>query len=109
MKISTSVTRLLGIQHPVIMGGMTGVGTPELAAAVSNAGGLGKAAHFSFSSIFLSITIRYHCNPQCWHSAAGQRMDCADEDVDQQAMGVMRFFLKSLFLPQPTILSAEQT
>ena len=46
MKISTSVTRLLGIQHPVIMGGMTGVGTPELAAAVSNAGGLGKAAHF---------------------------------------------------------------
>jgi len=37
---------MLGIRHPVIMGGMTGVGTPELAAAVSNAGGLGVfAAH----------------------------------------------------------------
>ena len=32
---------MLGIEHPIIMGGMTGVGTPELAAAVSNAGGLG--------------------------------------------------------------------
>lgn len=41
MPIQTRVTELLGIQHPVIMGGMTGVGTPELAAAVSNAGGLG--------------------------------------------------------------------
>ena len=37
----TKVTEMLGIEHPVIMGGMTGVGTPELAAAVSLAGGLG--------------------------------------------------------------------
>jgi nitronate monooxygenase len=44
MPIQTRVTELLGIQHPVIMGGMTGVGTPELAAAVSNAGGLGIIA-----------------------------------------------------------------
>lgn len=35
---------MLGIEHPVICGGMTGVGTPELAAAVSNAGGLGIMA-----------------------------------------------------------------
>ena len=32
---------MLGIEHPVVMGGLTGVGTPELAAAVSNAGGCG--------------------------------------------------------------------
>ena len=43
---NTRVTQLLGIDHPIIMGGMTGVGTPELCAAVSNAGGLGTiAAH----------------------------------------------------------------
>lgn len=37
---------MLNIEHPIIMGGMTGVGTPELCAAVSNAGGLGTfAAH----------------------------------------------------------------
>lgn len=41
MPLKTRVTELLGIEHPIIMGGMTGVGTPELAAAVSNAGGLG--------------------------------------------------------------------
>lgn len=35
---------MLGIQHPIIMGGMTGTGTCELAAAVSNAGGLGIIA-----------------------------------------------------------------
>lgn len=46
MPIETQVTRMLGIEHPVVMGGMTGTGTPELAAAVSNAGGLGVfAAH----------------------------------------------------------------
>lgn len=41
MPLKTRVTEMLGIEHPIIMGGMTGVGTPELAAAVSNAGGLG--------------------------------------------------------------------
>jgi len=42
----TRITDILGIKYPIVMGGMTGVGTPELAAAVSNAGGLGLfAAH----------------------------------------------------------------
>lgn len=41
MAFTTRVTTMLGIEHPVICGGMTGVGTAELAAAVSNAGGLG--------------------------------------------------------------------
>jgi NADH:quinone reductase (non-electrogenic) len=39
--VSTRITQMLNIQHPIVMGGMTGVGTIELAAAVSNAGGLG--------------------------------------------------------------------
>lgn len=37
----TKVTELLGIQYPIIQGGMQWVGTAELASAVSNAGGLG--------------------------------------------------------------------
>eukprot|EP00614_Pseudopedinella_elastica_P033263 CAMPEP_0172644024 /NCGR_PEP_ID=MMETSP1068-20121228/238997_1 /TAXON_ID=35684 /ORGANISM="Pseudopedinella elastica, Strain CCMP716" /LENGTH=255 /DNA_ID=CAMNT_0013458205 /DNA_START=126 /DNA_END=893 /DNA_ORIENTATION=- len=46
MVLKTRVTELLGIEHPIICGGMTGVGTPELAAAISNAGALGVfAAH----------------------------------------------------------------
>jgi len=37
----TRVTDLLGIQYPIIQGGMQWVGRAELASAVSNAGGLG--------------------------------------------------------------------
>ncbi len=37
----TRVTELLGIEHPVVQGGMQWVGLAELASAVSNAGGLG--------------------------------------------------------------------
>jgi NAD(P)H-dependent flavin oxidoreductase YrpB (nitropropane dioxygenase family) len=37
----TPFTRLLGIEHPIVQGGMQWVGRAELAAAVSNAGALG--------------------------------------------------------------------
>ncbi|HBZ48960.1 MAG TPA: nitronate monooxygenase [Halieaceae bacterium] len=39
--MKTRITELLGIVHPIIQGGMHYVGYAELAAAVSNAGGLG--------------------------------------------------------------------
>ena len=39
--MKTRVTELLGIEYPVIQGGMAWVATHELASAVSNAGGLG--------------------------------------------------------------------
>ncbi len=38
---NTSICRILGIQYPILQGGMAWVATAELAAAVSNAGGLG--------------------------------------------------------------------
>jgi len=39
--LRTRVTELLGIEHPIVQGGMMWVGRAELASAVSNAGGLG--------------------------------------------------------------------
>ncbi len=39
--MKTRITEMLGIEHPIIQGGMHFVGFAELAAAVSNAGGLG--------------------------------------------------------------------
>lgn len=39
--MKTRITQLLGIQHPIIQGGMAWVAEYHLAAAVSNAGGLG--------------------------------------------------------------------
>jgi len=41
MRIRTRITDLLGIEYPIVQGGMMWVGRAELAAAVSNAGGLG--------------------------------------------------------------------
>jgi nitronate monooxygenase len=41
MAIKTRITELFGIEHPIIQGGMHYVGFAEMAAAVSNAGGLG--------------------------------------------------------------------
>ena len=40
-RMKTKITELFGIEHPIIQGGMHHVGFAELAAAVSNAGGLG--------------------------------------------------------------------
>ena len=41
MAIKTRITEMLGIRYPIIQGGMAWVSTAELAAAVSEAGGLG--------------------------------------------------------------------
>jgi len=41
MPFKTRVTEMLGVEHPIVQGGMQNVGYAELASAVSNAGGLG--------------------------------------------------------------------
>jgi enoyl-[acyl-carrier protein] reductase II len=42
--LKTRITTLLGIQHPIILPGMSWISVPKLVAAVSNAGGLGILA-----------------------------------------------------------------
>jgi NAD(P)H-dependent flavin oxidoreductase YrpB (nitropropane dioxygenase family) len=42
--MKTRVTELFGIEHPIILSGMSWISTPEMVAAVSNAGGLGMLA-----------------------------------------------------------------
>ena len=41
MSLRTRICELFGIEYPIVLAGMGGASTPELAAAVSNAGGLG--------------------------------------------------------------------
>ncbi|HET6352098.1 MAG TPA: enoyl-[acyl-carrier-protein] reductase FabK [Coriobacteriia bacterium] len=41
MALRTRITKILGIEYPIIQGGMAWTATAELAGAVSNAGGLG--------------------------------------------------------------------
>lgn len=41
MPFKTRITEMLEIEHPIVQGGMQGVGNADMASAVSNAGGLG--------------------------------------------------------------------
>ncbi|MDB5445947.1 MAG: nitronate monooxygenase [Phenylobacterium sp.] len=50
MAFKTRITELLGIRHPIVMGGMAGIGRARLAAAVSNAGGLGMLSALTMGS-----------------------------------------------------------
>jgi len=47
----TRITEMLGIEHPIVCGGMTGVGTVDLTVAVSEAGGLGMLTALTCGSI----------------------------------------------------------
>lgn len=50
MQIRTKVTEMLGIKYPIIQGCMQWFATADLAAAVSNAGGLGVISSATFAS-----------------------------------------------------------
>jgi len=47
--ISTPITKMFGIQHPILLAGMGNVSGAELAAAVTNAGGLGVVGGFGWT------------------------------------------------------------
>ncbi|HPV43598.1 MAG TPA: nitronate monooxygenase, partial [Spirochaetota bacterium] len=42
--MNTQITKIFKIKHPIILSGMSWISTPELVAAVANAGGLGILA-----------------------------------------------------------------
>jgi len=58
MALQTPLTKLFGIKHPVMLAGMAGAAGPELAAAVTNAGGLGSIGGVGFTPEALRNTIK---------------------------------------------------
>ena len=80
--MKTRITELFGIKHPIIQGGMHYVGLAELAAAVSNAGGLGI------------ITALTQPTPA---DLANEIRRC--QDMTDQPIGVNLTFLPSLSAP----------
>ena len=80
--MKTRITELFGIEHPIIQGGMHFVGFAELAAAVSNAGGLG---------IITGLTQR---SPK---DLANEIAKC--KDMTDKPFGVNLTFLPSLSTP----------
>ncbi|KAL1739576.1 2-nitropropane dioxygenase [Schizophyllum fasciatum] len=56
--IATPVTELFGLKHPIILAGMNVAAGPELAAAVTNAGGLGVIGGYGFTPKHLRLQIQ---------------------------------------------------
>ncbi|EED77025.1 predicted protein, partial [Postia placenta Mad-698-R] len=56
--ISTPITELFKIKHPILLAGMNVAAGPELAAAVTNAGGLGVIGGHGYTPKFLRQQIR---------------------------------------------------
>jgi NAD(P)H-dependent flavin oxidoreductase YrpB (nitropropane dioxygenase family) len=56
--ISTCLTQMLGIRHPIVQAGMGGVARAGLVAAVSNAGGLGMLGMVRMTPDFIREQIR---------------------------------------------------
>jgi len=48
--MKTRINEMLGIKYPIICGGMLWLAKPELAAAISNAGGLGNITAGNYDS-----------------------------------------------------------
>merc|ERR1712093_302375 len=57
-QLRTTVTDLLKIPHPVLLAGMNVAAGPELAAAVTNAGGLGVIGGVGYTPKFLKMQIK---------------------------------------------------
>ena len=87
--MKTAITELFGIQHPIIQGGMHYVGFAELAAAVSNAGGLG---------IITGLTQR---TPELLAKEIARCRDMTDKPI-----GVNLTFLPSFAPPYPEYIAA---
>ncbi|KAF5360116.1 hypothetical protein D9757_011739 [Collybiopsis confluens] len=56
--ITTEITKLFGIKHPILLAGMNVAAGPELAAAVTNAGGLGVIGGLGYAPKILRQQIR---------------------------------------------------
>lgn len=57
-KIRTPITELFGIKHPVLLAGMNVAAGPKLAAAVTNAGGLGVIGGLNASPTMLREQVK---------------------------------------------------
>jgi len=56
--MGNKLTQLLGIQYPIIQGGMAGISEANLVSAVSNAGGLGTVGSGLMSEVWLEEEIK---------------------------------------------------
>lgn len=61
-KPNSRVCNILGIEYPIIQGGMAWISNPELAAAVSNAGGLGTLRPLPVGGVSAAVILHREVN-----------------------------------------------
>eukprot|EP00435_Cladocopium_sp_Y103_P071442 s155_g37.t1 len=69
--ISTPITDLFGIQHPVLLAGMNIAASPQLAAAVTNAGGLGVWGGVFYTPKMFRSKLKDGCGREDWEDWHG--------------------------------------
>lgn len=79
--ITTPVTQLFKIKHPVILAGMDRAAGPELAAAVTNAGGLGVIGGYGFTPKALRVQVPVWVLSPCLELTNTCGVDCGDQRV----------------------------
>ena len=106
MAKETGLLELLGIQHPIIQAPLAAADTPELVAAVSNAGGLGMlgAAYLTPDDIAGTVAAirRLTDQPFGVNLFAGGRQSRATADP-ARALAILQPFYDELGLAAPTI------
>ena len=110
MRTTSGLCSMLGIEHPIIQAPMAGATTPELVAAVSNAGGLGMlgAANLSPAQIVDAVTtIRSLTDsPFGVNLFAGGREDSGNVDP-QPMLAILAQYHAELGLPAPVAPNME--
>ncbi|EFW99792.1 2-nitropropane dioxygenase [Grosmannia clavigera kw1407] len=122
--ITTPLTELLGIRHPIVLAGMAGVSGGALAAAVSNAGGLGVVGGFRLTPDQLRETVAELkaaladktlpfgvdlALPQVGGSARATNHDYTDGRLDELIDIVIdegaRLFVSAVGVPPPHVIT----
>ena len=85
MALNTRLTALLGVEHPVIQGGMAWTATAELASAVSNAGGFGIIGAGPAGTFFALHLLRTDHGVEL--GRAVEHTDAGDLDLPEAARG----------------------
>ena len=108
MAITTRITEMLEIEHPIVQGGMQWVGTAEMASAVSNAGGLGiltaltqpsaqalrdeieRCRSMTSKPFGVNITVFPTINPPDYKAYAQAALDCGIKIVETAGTPAVR-------------------
>ena len=94
--MKTEVTKLFGIEKPIIQGGMAWAATSKLAAAVSNAGGLGIIGAANAPADVIREEIKTLGSQACIKPRRNRKLYIPFDKEQVQATAFSRMFLSKV-------------